>query len=874
MRRLIAYVLACLGIFLGIGFNLANVVLDTNPNYEYDTGREYTYRIEYKDKDHATGIITKETQENVQALMEKRLSLYGLSKYQIATEGSDILRVKFKQPNEREYLRVASFLNYDSDFTVTLGDPDNALAIPGAEVFSHARIGYIQDSPIPVVLIDLKDNDAIKQMENLVDEALAIHADNTNDEGNLSDKATVVIWSDYNEETDNFITGKTGENKESQAKIFMTFDPRYIWYEDAEVEHGTLALYLNIGEQDEETGMFEKHRIAQANKDALYLTNLFNASGFNDSLEDESQHFTVNLLFSSTVPPSVEPLFDYDVPINLRLSKTVIAILVGLALISLIVLFINRLAGLHILITSSLATFLSLILYNIVGIEFSSSTVIGMVVVYLLALAGGLIYHHAVKNEVYRGRSLKKANVEGAKKTNGAIINTYVVTLIISLVTYFLGGPSLEGFATFTFFGALMGFLASYLLNKALFWLLANNVRTSTNYRLIGVDQDKVSETFDRRAKSYEGRFENIYSKKPAKWLGIGAGVVAAAALITTIALSASTTPVIQRAEESGAYTRIYLTVNSDNTPISPDRAPGDTPLRPVEILGLISYEDEPLTYDSIEIERSVVSEGEGLDKIDVNKTYYIMNFNKTLTPTTTVTYDGATINLATALEEAFQASDPNAIVSVNPVSTTSATPSLNEVYLSAGISLALVGVYLLVRYGLSRGLTYVTLGLTSGLITLGLFVITRIAVTPMSLAALLLSVVVSSVYASFVFGFASREKKDYPELSHEEAAEIGIGQVATPLVFITITAIVAALNLFGLGPAQTMYVYLGFMFTVIINIIGAIYLSAPLEISFRKLFSRIPKIERKKKPKKKKNIDKRRKSAEPEEAIIIGIND
>ena len=880
MRRLIAYILTCVGILLGVTFNLTTALNETNPNYEYDTGREYTYRIAYKNEDTANEIGAS-IQKEVRETMEERLSLYGVTKYQIAEEGNDILRVKFKQNNTTEYTRVAAFLSYDADFTVAIGDPDKSLTAAGDDLFTSARIGYIQKSSIPVVLIDLKDADAISELEKIVEEAIEIQdkkgtAGEDGGESSLTDEATIVIWSDYDPDTDDFIKGKSGEDSESQAKIFMTFDPRHIWYDNAATEHGTIALYLNIGEVDETTGRYDSAKIAQANKDALYLKNIFNASSFNENIDDEAEHFKVDVLFYNIVEPSIEHLFNFDIPLTVEISKTLIAITIGLIVIMLVLIALNRLAALHMGVTSLLTTFLTLVFYNIIGIEFSSSTVVGLIVVFLVSLSATLIHYYAFKNEVYRGRTMKKANQEAAKKTNAAITDSFVVTLLIGIITYFLGGPALQGFATFTLLGSLVGFFISLLLNKGIFWLLANNVRTASNYKLFGINPEKVNPTFEKKAESYEGRIAALDTKKPAKWVGIGGGALAFTSLLLTIIFSFTSVNVVNRAIESDTYTRIYLTVNTDNTTISTvkEDAENEKPSRPSSILALITYEDEPLAYDSLEIEYNSVPEGEGLDKIYVKKTYFVMNFNLDLTPETLVTYNTVSMPLHEALSTVFEDSDPNAIVSVNPVKITSASPSINEIYLSAGISLVIIGVYLMIRYGLSKGLVYLGGGLVAGLITLGFFVITRIAVTPMALVSVILAINYSGVLVSYLFGYMKREKKDYPELSIIDANENGLRQVITPLTLISIITLVAALNLFGLGPNLSMFIYLGLIIAGAVSFALTIYIALPFEAGVRKFIAKLPKIERKKKTPTKKNIDKRRKSAEPEEAIIIGIND
>ena len=170
MRRFFGYLSLVLSLLLGIGVSALPVIKDINANYEYAAGREFTYRIDFKETDdgidHSDEAITQETSDWVASTMDERLNLAGVSKYQVSQEGTDIIRVTLNRSSDIEYERARILLNYDPNFTVALGDKDkDALAIAGEEVFGTARVEYLNTYPVVVIpLIDEEAQTAFKTL--------------------------------------------------------------------------------------------------------------------------------------------------------------------------------------------------------------------------------------------------------------------------------------------------------------------------------------------------------------------------------------------------------------------------------------------------------------------------------------------------------------------------------------------------------------------------------------------------------------------------------------------------------------------------------------------------------------------------------------
>jgi preprotein translocase subunit SecD len=871
MRRFFAYLAICLTAILGMAFNFFPVVSQTVPNFDYDSGREFTYRIENKDTDNDSA-ISIETMDSIVETMESRLDTYGVSKYQIAREGSDIVRVTVKQESSTEYTRLGAYLNYDADFTVTLGDPDKSTALVGDDIFTSAHIEY--EGQVPVVVIDLKDSEAISEFKAVVDEATQIQEDegSTTAEGasetTLVDNATIVIWSNYDETKDDYITAKSGDDEDMQSKLFMTFDPRHVFYDKASVDNGAIAMSMSLGDADE-SGNYTLANITKANNNAKYLVNIFNSTSYGD--------FTIDYLFSNTVDASVEYLFSYDGILHLNFSRTLVSLMVGALLVTLILAAFERVPTVGIVSLSLLSVFLSLAFYNKVGIELSTSTLIGFIIVFALAIFTFISHINAFKNEIYRGRTMKKANSEGSKKSTMIAVDASIALFIIGFVTYFLGGAALLGLSTFTMFGAVINIVAILPLTKALMWLLTNNTATQKAFGWFGINQKRIPQSGAiAKEDSYEGYFAKFNFGKKSKSVLIGSGAIAVASLGLLLGLGFGSNNALNIPVSSGDMTRIYLTVNSDTSPISTV----STSDSPKDIIERIYVDGEQLTYSSLDVEEKSTTEGEGTDKITVNYTYYILNISGSFNDETIVTYQKVddTMSVSMALKDALldvvAESDSAAKVSVNPVAVSTGSPNVLLVAFTTLIAWLAVTIYYMLRYGLSRGLSFLVSSSIVSLIGIGLFIITRISVTPLVAVALELGLIFASFVAAYMFNQEKQVHKDFLQLTRSEVAFKGVNMSATPILLFTLLAGLFALNYFALCPMNVALVFAALLIAILLAPTILLHASPALENFFYKIIKRIslPKHQSKKTI-TKKNIQHRN-SAEPEEAIIIGIND
>ena len=202
-----------------------------------------------------------------------------------------------------------------------------------------------------------------------------------------------------------------------------------------------------------------------------------------------------------------------------------------------------------------------------------------------------------------------------------------------------------------------------------------------------------------------------------------------------------------------------------------------------------------------------------------------------------------------------------------------------DKVLLATAISMAIATVYLMLRYRLSRGLTSLVFPVLSVTITIGIILVFNFAMSIPATAFIAVPVISLFTYF-FLIQFYNREReliledkvKDNTVEHRAELAEKAYSLAFAPILVTSVVGIYLLINFFGFGPANMSMAYIAASLGALIALGLISVLIVPLCNYLFKLFSKVH-IERK--PRKNKNANKPlRKSAEPEEAIFIGIND
>lgn len=159
------------------------------------------------------------------------------------------------------------------------------------------------------------------------------------------------------------------------------------------------------------------------------------------------------------------------------LAKSAKAGLIGLGIVVLFMLVIYRIPGL--LATLALAIYIMLTLGVLMGMKavFTLPGLAGILLSIGMAVDGNIIIFERIKEELHKGKGLRSGIDAGFHRALAAIVDGQVTTALAGGVLYFLGSPSIKGFAITLVVGVMLSIFTSVTLSR---WLI--NLTMSTGW--------------------------------------------------------------------------------------------------------------------------------------------------------------------------------------------------------------------------------------------------------------------------------------------------------------------------------------------------------------------------------------------------------
>ena len=180
------------------------------------------------------------------------------------------------------------------------------------------------------------------------------------------------------------------------------------------------------------------------------------------------------------------------------LEKTFTAGIVGIALIALLMIILYRFSGLIASVSIIAYTFLTLLIFNLVGGRLSLQGIAALVIGIGMAVDSAVISFARIREELRRGVSLKTAYEQGSKQSFISILDANVTTLIAAIILFVFGESSVKGFATMLIISIIATFLVMVYLNR---YLMSKFVRSEKfeNHKkaFIGYKESKKESKFD-----------------------------------------------------------------------------------------------------------------------------------------------------------------------------------------------------------------------------------------------------------------------------------------------------------------------------------------------------------------------------------------
>ena len=386
--------------------------------------------------------------------ISKRINVLGVNEPEIVVEGNDRVRVQLAGIEDQETAR--SMIGTTAN--LTFRDPDDEeLADSSILVEGGASLAY-QDGT-PIVSLEIADQTKFAEITSTISQ----RSDNI-----------MIIWLDW-EEGDTY----TAE----AAKAAAGEEPKYISAAQVRSQiSGNCIIEGNFTEEEART-----------------LANLINSGSLPVKLTE----------ISSNV---VSAEFGAD-----ALSKTAVAGAVGIALVMLFMIIMYRLPGIVAAIMLVFYIWAVFGLYSLMGAVFTLSGIGALVLGVGMTVDANIINYERIKQEIYKGRSIRASVAEGQKQSFSAVFDAQFTTLIAALIMYMWGNGAVKGFATMLIITVVMTLVVNVAFSRWMLNLLVGSGMCDGKPGLFNVKQSQIPDVKKGQSQFYTGTHQFNYTGN-AKW--------------------------------------------------------------------------------------------------------------------------------------------------------------------------------------------------------------------------------------------------------------------------------------------------------------------------------------------------------------------
>lgn len=164
------------------------------------------------------------------------------------------------------------------------------------------------------------------------------------------------------------------------------------------------------------------------------------------------------------------------------ISSGVNSMIIAVILVVLFMLMYYRTGGL----VANFAVILNMIIVVAVLAAFQGTLTLpgiaGLILTLGMAVDANILIYERIREELYRGRSLKSAVDEGFSKAMSAIIDSNITTFITGLILYYLGTGPIQGFAMTLMIGILATLFTQIIVARAIIDMMITRGATHINF--------------------------------------------------------------------------------------------------------------------------------------------------------------------------------------------------------------------------------------------------------------------------------------------------------------------------------------------------------------------------------------------------------
>ncbi len=157
------------------------------------------------------------------------------------------------------------------------------------------------------------------------------------------------------------------------------------------------------------------------------------------------------------------------------LTESIIAALIGVALVMLVMLLFYRMQGLAADVALALYCLIFIWIIAAFGTVLTLPGIAGMILSVGMAVDANVIIFSRIKEEVLKGKTIRVATAQGYKRALATVMDSQVTTLIASVALYEFGSGDVRGFALTLMIGIVISIFTATVITNIFLRILAES---------------------------------------------------------------------------------------------------------------------------------------------------------------------------------------------------------------------------------------------------------------------------------------------------------------------------------------------------------------------------------------------------------------
>lgn len=401
--------------------------------------------------------------------LDKRINVLGVSEPNIQIEGKNRIRVQLAGVEDQNEAREI----LSTQANLTFRDANDKVMMDGTDLKEGGAKQTFDENGAPSVSLTLKSADKFRDVTQTI--------------VNMSPNV-LVIWMDFEEGKDSF---KTEYAKEK---------PKYL-------SAPTVSRVFN--------------------DNSVSIVGSFTA---------EEAQTLASLLNAGALPVKLKEVYSTSVGASFgeqALNETILAGIIGIAIIFLFMLLYYRFPGFIATVTLSAYIYLVLLIFDWMNGVLTLPGIAALILGVGMAVDANIITYERIREEIKVGKSIKSAFQAGSKNSFSSILDANLTTILAAGVLFFYGTSSVKGFATMLLVSIALSFLTAVFLSRLLLGLWVHSGFLNKKPGWFAVKKSAIhdiNENFD--TLDLPTRWDKLDFVKPRKWFFIISGVLLGLGLV------------------------------------------------------------------------------------------------------------------------------------------------------------------------------------------------------------------------------------------------------------------------------------------------------------------------------------------------------